>query len=66
MADEHLLPGRPYWLKLGTKLVSAQVTDIKYRINVNTLEHLAAKNLELNEIARLQHLARPADRLRAL
>jgi bifunctional enzyme CysN/CysC len=51
MSDEPLLPGRPYWLKLGTKLVSAQVTDIKHKVNVNTLEHLAAKTLELNEIA---------------
>ncbi len=51
MADEHLVPGRPYWLRVGTKLVTAQVTDIKYRIAVNTLEHLAAKHLELNEIA---------------
>ncbi|MBN8605768.1 MAG: sulfate adenylyltransferase subunit CysN [Caulobacterales bacterium] len=51
MSDEPLLPGRPYWLKLGAKTVSAQITDIKYKINVNTLEHLAAKVLELNEIA---------------
>ncbi|QUD88314.1 sulfate adenylyltransferase subunit CysN [Phenylobacterium montanum] len=51
MADEELLPGRPYWLKLGTKTVSAQVTDLKYKINVNTLEHAAAKTLALNEIA---------------
>jgi bifunctional enzyme CysN/CysC len=51
MSDEPLLPGRPYWLKLGAKTVSAQVTDIKYKVNVNTLEHLAAKVLELNEIA---------------
>ena len=51
MADDNLVPGRPYLLKLGTKLVSAQITDIKYRINVNTLERLAAKHLELNEIA---------------
>ncbi len=51
MADENLVPGRPYWLRVGTKLVTAQVTDIKYRIAVNTLEHLAAKHLELNEIA---------------
>ncbi len=51
MADEHLLPGRPYWLKAGTKTVSATVTEIKYKINVNTLEHLAAKQLDLNEIA---------------
>jgi bifunctional enzyme CysN/CysC len=51
MADDHLLPGRPYWLRLGTRLVTATVTEIKYRVNVNTLEHLAAKHLELNEIA---------------
>lgn len=51
MADEPLLPGRPYLLKLGTRIVSAQVTEIKYKINVNTLEHLAGKVLELNEIA---------------
>ncbi len=51
MADERLLPGRPYLLKLGAKTVSAQITDIKYKINVNTLEHLAGKILDLNEIA---------------
>jgi bifunctional enzyme CysN/CysC len=51
MADERLLPGRPYLLKLGARTVSAQVTDIKHKINVNTLEHVAAKVLELNEIA---------------
>jgi len=51
MSEEHLLPGRPYILKIGAKSVSAQVTDIKHKINVNTLEHLAGKHLELNEIA---------------
>ena len=51
MADEHLLPGRPYWLQAGSKLVSAQITEIKHRINVNTMAELAAKHLELNEIA---------------
>ncbi|MEQ1808466.1 MAG: sulfate adenylyltransferase subunit CysN [Terricaulis sp.] len=51
MNDEHLLPGRSYLLKLGAKVVGAQITDIKYKINVNTLEHLAGKVLELNEIA---------------
>ncbi|MFI4935222.1 MAG: sulfate adenylyltransferase subunit CysN [Caulobacterales bacterium] len=50
MAEEPLLAGRPYWLKIGAKTVSATVTEIKHRINVNTLEHLAAKQLELNEI----------------
>jgi bifunctional enzyme CysN/CysC len=51
MAEEPMLPGRPYWLKIGTKTVSATVFEPKYKINVNTLEHLAAKQLELNEIA---------------
>jgi bifunctional enzyme CysN/CysC len=50
MADEHMLPGRPYWLKIGTKQVTATITEPKYKVNVNTLEHLAAKKLELNEI----------------
>ncbi|HKN09714.1 MAG TPA: adenylyl-sulfate kinase, partial [Pseudomonadota bacterium] len=50
MADEELLPGRPYWLKLGTQSASATVYAPKYQINVNTLEHLAAKTLGLNAI----------------
>ena len=50
MAEESLLSGRPYWLKIGTKLVSATVTEIKHKVNVNTLEEAAAKQLELNEI----------------
>jgi bifunctional enzyme CysN/CysC len=50
MADEPMLPGRPYLLKLGTRTVGATITEPKYKVNVNTLEHLAAKKLELNEI----------------
>lgn len=50
MDDQPLLPGRGYWLKLGTQTVSATVQQPKYAINVNTLEHLAAKTLELNAI----------------
>ncbi len=50
MADEPLLPGRPYWLKLGTQSVTATVQQPKYQVNVNTMEHLAAKTLELNAI----------------
>ena len=48
--DEPLLPGRPYLLKLGTRTVQAQVAEPKYKINVNSLERLAATRLELNEI----------------
>jgi bifunctional enzyme CysN/CysC len=50
MADEELLPGRGYWMKIGTQLVTATVQEPKYEINVNTLEHLAAKRLALNGI----------------
>ncbi|WMC12044.1 sulfate adenylyltransferase subunit CysN [Oceanimonas pelagia] len=51
MHEDPLLPGRPYLLKIGTKTVTASVTDIKYQVNVNTLEHVAAKKLDLNGIA---------------
>jgi bifunctional enzyme CysN/CysC len=50
MDDEPMLPGRPYMLKLGTRTVSATITEPRYKVNVNTMEHLAAKQLELNEI----------------
>jgi bifunctional enzyme CysN/CysC len=50
MADEEMLPGRSYWLKLGTQTVTANVQQPKYQINVNTMEHIAAKTLELNAI----------------
>ena len=50
MSDEALKPGRGYWLKLATQTVSASVQEPKYEINVNTMEHLAAKTLELNGI----------------
>ncbi|MFA6032220.1 MAG: sulfate adenylyltransferase subunit CysN [Myxococcota bacterium] len=50
MADEELLPGRGYWLKLGTQTVSAQIHQPKYQVNVNTLEQIATKTLELNAI----------------
>lgn len=50
MHEAPMLPGRPYLLKLATGTVSATVTSIKYQVNVNTLEHVAAKNLQLNAI----------------
>ncbi|ATP17768.1 MULTISPECIES: sulfate adenylyltransferase subunit CysN [Sphingobium] len=50
MDDEAMLPGRPYWLKIGTQSVSATVQAPKYVVNVNTMEHLAAKTLDLNAI----------------
>ena len=51
MAQEPGYLGRSYWLKLGTNLVNAQITDIKYKININTSEHLSATQLELNDLS---------------
>ncbi|MCC4242737.1 sulfate adenylyltransferase subunit CysN [Thalassospira povalilytica] len=50
MHEDHLLPGRPYLIKMGAQVTSAQISDLKYKVNVNTLEHVAGKTLELNEV----------------
>ena len=50
MDEAPLLRGRSYLLKHGARTVGATVAPIKYRIDVNTLDHLAAEKLELNEI----------------
>lgn len=50
MAEEQALPGRSYLLKIGSQLVPASVTGLKFKTNVNTLEESAAKVLELNEV----------------
>ncbi len=51
MDEETLSPGRSYLLKIGARTATAQVTTIRHQVNVNTLEKLAAKRLELNDIA---------------
>jgi len=50
MNEAALLPGRSYLMKIGTKTVTANIAPLKYKINVNNLQHLAANTLELNEI----------------
>ena len=50
MDEEPLLPGRAYLLKQGTRTVTAALSEPKHKVNVNTLDKLAAKRLELNEI----------------
>ncbi|NCT68417.1 MAG: sulfate adenylyltransferase subunit CysN [Rhodanobacteraceae bacterium] len=50
MADAPMLPGRPYLVKMGASTLGASFGHPKYRLDVNSLEHLAAKTLELNEI----------------
>lgn len=51
MAEQPMAPGRPYLLKLHNKEVTATITALKHREDVNTGAHLAAKSLVLNEIA---------------
>jgi bifunctional enzyme CysN/CysC len=53
MAEEPALPGRSYLIKIGSQQVSASITALKFRTNVNTLEQTAAKTLELNEVGTL-------------
>jgi bifunctional enzyme CysN/CysC len=50
MAEEELLPGRQYLMKIGARSVPATVTELKHKIDVNSLEHFAAKTLHLNEV----------------
>jgi bifunctional enzyme CysN/CysC len=51
MNEEPAYPGRSYLLKIGSQIVPATITDLKFRTNVNTLEHTAATKLDLNEVA---------------
>jgi bifunctional enzyme CysN/CysC len=50
MSEQPMLPGRSYLLKTSTQTVGATVAPLKYKVNVNTLEHTAATRLELNDI----------------
>jgi bifunctional enzyme CysN/CysC len=50
MDQNELLPGRAYWLKLGTQTVSVTVREPEHAIDVNTLAHLSARTLKLNDI----------------
>ncbi len=60
LSDEALKPGRGYWLKLATQTVTAAVQEPKYEINVNTMDQLAAKTLDLNAIGVAElHTDRP-------
>ncbi|MEK9594537.1 MAG: sulfate adenylyltransferase subunit CysN [Rhodospirillaceae bacterium] len=51
MHETPMLPGRTYQLRLGSMAVNAQVTEIKHSVNVNTLERMATKSLDLNDVA---------------
>ena len=51
LAEAPLLPGRSYLLKVGSQTIGAMVTELKYRVDFDTLDHLAAKELHSQEIA---------------
>ncbi|MDC1066655.1 sulfate adenylyltransferase subunit CysN [Alphaproteobacteria bacterium] len=51
MDENTLIPGRSYYLKIGTETVSAIVSKLKYKINVNTMEKIVANTLKLNDIS---------------
>ena len=53
MAEQSLVKGKLYNIKIGTQTVPAKVTAINFRVNVNTLEHIQVESLELNAIADL-------------
>ena len=50
MHDEPMFPGRQYLIKTSNRIVPATITELKHKINVNTLEHMSGKSLELNEV----------------
>ena len=50
MAEDEMLPGRSYLMRIGTKFVPARITSLRHKVDINTLEHMAARTLGLNEI----------------
>jgi bifunctional enzyme CysN/CysC len=50
MAEEAMLPGRSYWMKVGARTVGAAVSDLKHAIDVRTFDPVPVKTLQLNEI----------------
>ncbi|MGD0141787.1 MAG: sulfate adenylyltransferase subunit CysN [Rhizomicrobium sp.] len=50
MAEDEMLPGRQYLLKIGARTVPVSITELKHKVDVNTLDHMAGKTLALNEV----------------
>ncbi|MEO0613182.1 MAG: sulfate adenylyltransferase subunit CysN [Pseudomonadota bacterium] len=60
MSDEAMIPGRQYLLKTANQIVPATVTELRHKINVNTLDQQSGKTLELNEVGSTKlNLAQP-------
>ncbi len=54
MAEQPLVPGRPYTLKQTTQQVTAEVASFRYGVDVNTLEHRVIARLGLNEVGHVE------------
>lgn len=54
MSEKPFVPGRTYWLKQTTRTVSAEIAELRYAVDVNTLEKRPATQLQLNEVAHVQ------------
>ena len=50
LTEEPMLPGRSYLMRIGTRFLPARVTSLRHKVDVNSLEHSAARTLMLNEI----------------
>jgi bifunctional enzyme CysN/CysC len=48
--EEPMLPGRTYAIKCGCQTTTATISSLKYKLNVDNLDHVAGKTLELNEV----------------
>jgi bifunctional enzyme CysN/CysC len=51
LGDQPMLPGRSYWLKCATQTVAASITGLKHKLNVDTLEQAAGRQIATNDIA---------------
>ena len=51
LSEEDAFKGRNYIAKIGTQKTSCQITDIKYKFDINTLNHVPSKKLQLNDIS---------------
>ncbi len=50
LSQDEMLPGRPYLIKCGTSTATATVSALKHKVDINSLEEIAGRTLELNEV----------------
>src|SRR3954449_3180974 len=50
MAEQPFLPGKSYWVKQTTRTVSGEIADLRYAVDVNSLEKRPAAQLAMNEV----------------